>query len=217
MRDRISFSHLLPLIDLTLLVILVFVPITLTALRLYEAANGASSIHLHAGEIDVDLPRSQIIPWAIRVATVPRAPVIMAINLPGVLIQTLISLPAHTSPPPTWHPQALALETWQALVFPFFALPYWWLVGCGLDALVSKERLHWSLLLIGTLLCMTWLSITCLTLALGFRVDFSAAERAGSGWFIRGFIGWTIGFAILPLAWITQFIRQRGNRGARTA
>jgi hypothetical protein len=206
MRDRIRFSHLLPLIDLTLLVVLVFIPITLTALRLYEASNGASSIHLHAGELDADLQRSQIIPWAIRVATVPRAPLIMAINLPGGLLQALISLPAQTSPPSTWHPQALALETWQALVFPFFALPFWWLVGCGLDALVSKERLHWALLLIGTLL----------TLAFGFRFGMSEAERIGSEWFIRGFIGWTIGFAILPLAWIAQSIRQRRNREVAT-
>ena len=207
MRDRIRFSHLLPLIDLTLLAVLVFIPIALTALRLYQASNGASSIHLHAGELDGDLPRSQIIPWAIRVASVPRAPVVMAINFPGVLIQTLISLPAHTSPPSTWHPEALALDTWRALVFPFFALPFWWLVGCGLDALVSKERLHWWLLLIGTLLC-----ITCLALGFGFHFDMAEAEHAGSVWFTRGLIGWTIGFVILPLAWIAQFIRQSRNR-----
>lgn len=204
--DRIPFSHLLPLIDLALLAVLVFVPITLTAHRLYEAFHGARAVHLHSGELDVDLPRSQIIPWAIRVATMPRAPAIMAINLPGIFVQALISLPAQTSPPSTWHPQALALETWQALVFPFFALPFWWLVGCGLDAVVSKDRLHWSLLLIGTLL-----AITCLSLALGFRVGMSEAEHMGSPWFVRGIIGWTIGFAILPLAWIGQIVRQRRN------
>jgi hypothetical protein len=203
-RERIPFSHLLPLIDLALLVILVFVPITFTALHLYQASNGSSSVHIHSGEFEMTFPRSQIIPWAIRAATVPRAHTMMAINLPGVLIQALISLPAHTSPPSTWHPQALALETWRALVFPFFALPFWWLVGCGLDALLSKERLHWSLLLIGTLL-----SIACLTLALGSRFGMSEAERIGSDWYIRGFIGWTIGFATLPVAWILQSIPGR--------
>ena len=206
MRDRLPFSHLLPLIDLALLVILVFVPITFTALHLYQASNGSSSVHIHVGEFDVDLPRSQITPFAIRAATVPRAHTMMAINLPGVLIQALISIPAHTSPPSTWHPQALDLDTWRAVVFPFFALPFWWLVGCGLDALVNKERLHWSLLLIGTLL-----SIACLTLALGSRFGMSEAERIGSDWYIRGFIGWTSGFAVLPIAWIVQLIRQRGS------
>ena len=93
----------------------------------------------------MDLQRDQIVPWAIRVATVPKASTIMAINLPGSVLQSLISLPSRTSTSPGWHPQALALETWQALVFPFFALPFWWLVGCGLDALVYNERLHWSL------------------------------------------------------------------------
>ncbi len=36
-EDRIPFSHILPLIDLALLVALVFVPITMTTLRLYQA------------------------------------------------------------------------------------------------------------------------------------------------------------------------------------
>src|SRR5581483_6632270 len=127
MRDRIPFSHLLPLIDLVLLVILIFVPVTLTALRLYQAAGSSDRVHLHSGEFDLDVPRDQIIPWAIRVATAPRARIMTAINLPGSVIQSLISLPSRTSTPSGWHPQALALETWQALVFPFFALPFWWL------------------------------------------------------------------------------------------
>ncbi len=52
MRDRIPFSHLLPLIDLALLVMLVLVPITLTALRLYEAAKGADQVHVRGGRFE---------------------------------------------------------------------------------------------------------------------------------------------------------------------
>jgi hypothetical protein len=58
------------------------------------------------------------------------------------------------------------------------------------------------------------LSGICLSLALGFRFGMSVAERVGTDWFIRGFIAWTIAFAILPIAWITQSIRQRRNPAA---
>lgn len=199
MRDRIPFSHLLPLIDLVLLVILVFVPVTLTALRLYQAAGGSDRVHLHSGEFDLDVPRDQILPWAIRVATVPKARTIMAINLPGSVIQSLISLPSGSSTPLGWHPRALALETWQALVFPFFALPFWWLVGCGLDALVYKQRLHWSLAVIGSVLFALCLSSL---MAVWFAMVTSDMP-------MKSVAGWTIGFATLPIAWIVQSIRKR--------
>lgn len=205
MRDRIPFSHLLPLIDLVLLVILVFIPVTLTAFRLYQAASGADHIHLRSGEFDVDLPRDQVIPWAIRAATTPRARIMTAINLPGGLIQKVISLSAHTLLP--WHPRALTLETWQTLVYPFFALPFWWLVGCGLDALTYKERMHWSLGVIGTVFFASYLA-SFIAIWLGMF----ASER--SDFSMTSFVGWTVGFATLPIAWIVQSIRERRSREA---
>ena len=205
-QDRISFSHLLPVVDLALLVLLVIVPITLTSVHLYQASKGATQIHIHSGQFEMSLPRDQIVPWAIRIVTLQKARIIMAINLPGALIQGLISLPSRTSPPQAWHPQALAVETWQALVFPFFALPFWWLVGCGLDALLNKERLHWSLLLTGTLLFGL-----CVAALISFCFPTPAADRIDLALWIRSFAGWTVGFVILPIAWIAQWIRQRRN------
>ncbi len=204
--DRTPFSHILPVIDLALLVVLVFVPITMTALHLYQASNGSDPVHIHAGQFEMTLSRSQIVPWAIRMETTAKAHLMMAVNLPGILLQALISLPSIKTGAQGWHPQALTLQTWQALVFPFFALPFWWLVGCGLDGLLGNERLHWSLLLTGTLL-----SGTCLTLTLTFRLGMSVSERIGSDWFIRGFAGWTIAFAVLPIAWLAQSIRPRSK------
>jgi hypothetical protein len=202
--DRIAFSHLLPVVDLALLVVLVFVPITLMSLHLYEASKGSDQVHIHTGQFDMTLPRDQIVPATIRIVTVAKAQTMMAINLPAVLLQALISLPSHTSPPSSWHPQALLLDTWQALVYPFFCLPSWWLVGCGLDGIVSRERLHWSLLLIGTLL-----SAICLALFLAFCFGVAASDRSDLVWTVKGLTGWTIAFAVLPIAWIMQSIRHR--------
>ena len=202
--DRIPFSHILPVVDLALLVVLVFVPITLTTIHLYEASAGSNQLHIRTGQFDVTLPRDQIIPWSIRIATVSKANTMKAINIPGTVFDVLISLP--TSWPSTWHPAALLLETWDALIYPFYCLPFWWLVGCGLDCLLRKERMHWSLLLAGTV--FFGLSLAC---ALVRHFGFSAVERIGSGWAIRGLTGWTIAFATVPIAWITQSIRQRRN------
>jgi hypothetical protein len=203
-EDRIPLSHILPVVDLALLVLLVFVPITMTAMHLYAALKGSSQVEIHSGQFDMTLPRDQIVPAAIRMVTLSKAQTMMAINLPGMVFEILISLP--TSWPLTWHPAAMLLDTWRALVYPFFCLPFWWLVGCGLDGIVSRQRLHWSLLLIGTLL-----SGTCLTFALGFRFGMSVTERQDSTWVIAGFAAWSIAFAVLPSAWIMQSIRQRRN------
>ena len=203
-QDRIPLSHILPVADLALLVLLVIVPITLTSIHLYEASKGATQIHIHSGQLEMSLPRNQIVPLAIRMETVAKAHIIQGINVPGTVFEILISLP--TSWPAIWHPAALLPETWDALVFPFFCLPFWWLVGCGLDGLISNERLHWSLLLIGTLLAGG-----CLALVLGFHVGIPAAERDNHPWLMRGLAGWTIAFAVLPIAWIAQSIRQRRN------
>jgi hypothetical protein len=205
--DRIAFSHLLPVVDLALVVLLLFVPITLMSVRLYEASAGSNQVHVHTDQSDISLSRDQIVPLAIRIVTVSKARTIKKINMPGTFFDILISLP--TSWPSTWHPAALLPETWDALVYPFFCLPFWWLVGCGLDDLLRKERLHWSLLLVGTLLFGL-----CLTLALDLRFVMSAAERQYASWPPLGLTGWTIAFAILPIAWITQSIRQRRQRTA---
>jgi hypothetical protein len=203
-EDRIPLSHILPVVDLALLVLLVIVPITLTSVHLYEASKGATQIHIHSGQFDMTLPRDQIVPWAIRMVTVAKAHMIQGLNVPGTAFEILISLP--TSWPVIWHPAALLPETWDALVFPFFCLPFWWLVGCGLDGLISKERLHWSLLLIGTLLAGG-----CLALVLGFHAGISVAEREANPWLMRGLTGWTTAFAVLPIAWIIQSMRQHRN------
>ena len=209
-EDRIPLSHILPVVDLALLVLLVIVPITLTSIHLYEASKGSNQVHLHTADSDISLPRNEIVPLAIRIVTVSKAHMIQALNVPGTVFEILISLP--TSWPAIWHPAALLPETWDALVFPFFCLPFWWLVGSGLDGLISKERLHWSLLLIGTLLAGS-----CLALVLDFHMGIPAAEREGHSWLMRGLSGWTIAFAVLPIAWITQSIRERHQDAAGPA
>jgi ABC-type dipeptide/oligopeptide/nickel transport system permease component len=81
-----------------------------------------------------------------------------------------------------------------------------------MDGLVKKERLHWSLPLIGTSL-----AVACLALVLGFHLGIPAAEGQDNPWLMRGLTGWTIAFAVLPISWITQSIRQHGQHSAPPA
>jgi hypothetical protein len=184
----------------------------MTAMHLYAASKGADQVHVHTADSDIALPRNEIVPLVIRMETVAKAHTMMAINLPGIFLQALISLPARTSPPTTWHPQALLLDTWRALVFPFLCLPFWWLVGCGMDVIVHNERLHWPLLLTGTAFFALLLVATFV-----FYFPMPASDRADLLWLMKGLIGWTIAFAVLPIAWITQSIRQRRERAVGSA
>ena len=71
-------------------------------------------------------------------------------------------------------------------------------------ALVYNERLHWSLAAIGTVFFALCLS--------SLIVDWFA--MVASDMPMKGVAGWTIGFAILPIAWIAQSIRKRRSTPA---
>ena len=55
-RQTASPSPILPVVDLALLVVLVFVPITMTALHLYQASKGSDPVHIHSGQVEMTLP-----------------------------------------------------------------------------------------------------------------------------------------------------------------
>jgi hypothetical protein len=76
-------------------------------------------------------------------------------------------------------------RAWNALSFPFYCLPFWWFVGRGFDVLLSRERLSWPSLPLGTLLCVFFLF-----LMLGLRLGISAEERKGLSYPFWGFGLW---------------------------
>jgi hypothetical protein len=119
-----------------------------------------------------------------------------ALNLPGMFAELLVSLP--TSWPAMWHPAAILGDSWRSLSMPFYCLPAWWLVGRGLDSLFARRRMHWALGLTGSLLCVLFLVVFC-----GLRFGISGPDQPES-WIFWGLGFWTIGFAVLPVAWITR-------------
>jgi len=207
---RISFSLLLPILELTLWFVLVPTQAGLDYLHLRQMAHGAASLRLQFGEFTLDLPRNRFLPYALESTAMRESKTITAINMPGTFGEILVSLP--TSWPESWRPAALPLFSWRAFSFPFFALPAWWFAGRGLDALLGWRQPRWWTLLIGTLLCAGFL-----TLVLGFRFGLSAQDRADIGWVLVGCALWTALLAPFPAVWIRQAFRLRSGASSAVA
>jgi len=192
---RTSFSILIPLVELVIWVVLVAVPATLVFLT----AHDFPTAHMSSGLVSAEIPREQFLEFAFSSTTDRSANAITAVNIPGIILEILVSLP--TSWPDSWHPSGWILDTWRAVTFPFFCLPAWCFVGLGVDSLLGWRRLHRGTLLTGLVFFLLFVA-----LFLGFRFSMSAAERAegDSGWILWGVGLWALLFATFPCAWLRQ-------------
>jgi hypothetical protein len=60
------------------------------------------------------------------------------LNFPGVIFE----LPAEMFTPngQVWAPERVEHELWSAVTLPVLALPFWWMAGRGLEALLSAKK-----------------------------------------------------------------------------
>jgi hypothetical protein len=189
--SRIRFSFLLPVLELTVWVVLILVPATLLFLQ-YRSEPGLHRI----GIIDVTIPRDHLLPFAAESAAIRYLEFFCALDFPGMIGEVLVSLP--TSWPASWHPAGISLQSWRPLSLPFYSLPAWWLVGRGLDALISRRRMHWLLGVSGSLLCLLCIVVLC-------GLWFGVPDRDDDGaWIFWGLGLWGMGFGVLPVAWLRQ-------------
>ena len=196
--SRVSFSVLLPLIDLVIWVVLLAVPATLVFLNLERVAQGSGVANIQAEMFSASIPRKQFLSFALQSAAIKSSSTVAAANMPGFFGELLISLP--TSWPASWHPAGMMLDTWRAITFPFFCLPAWWLVGLGVDVLLKWRRLHWVTFLTGTLLFILFG-----VLFFGLRFALTDSERGGLVYPLWGMGLWAGLFAVLPIAWFRQW------------
>jgi hypothetical protein len=196
---RASFTVLLPLCELILWIVLIAIPATMNFLNLKQIAHGSLTAHIDLRNFSVDIPRHQFLSFAFSSATNNKAHAITAINIPGIIPEILFSL--VTSWPQSWHPAGWILDSWRALIFPFYCLPAWWFAGLGFDSLLGWRRLHWGALLSGSIFFVLFV-----TLFLGFGFGLSASERADrdSQWILWGTGLWALLFATFPCAWLRQ-------------
>lgn len=203
---RISFSLLLPVLSLVLWVCLISVPTTLIYANFQLSARGAPAVSISSGMGKVTIPRKRFLRFAAAAATLRLVHVIQAIDLPAIAIELPFSRLSSTWPG-TWTPAGMTVESWRAVIYPIYCLPFWWFVGVGLDGLLKRRHLRWPWLLIGTLLCGLFLFI-----ALGLTFGLAANNHVGMAYVFWGFGLWIALLGIFPAAWLRQGLASRRNR-----
>jgi hypothetical protein len=206
---------LLPLVSLALWATLIAVPLTLSYVGHRATSKNASSRpaseelkYLSDGKISqitVTVDDSLIY----RATRFSHA--IQNINLPALTVDLLIDR-FSSSWPDSWTPFGLYFETWRAIIYPIYCLPFWWFAGLGIDAVRGRRHLRWSVLLLGTLLCGFFLFIAC-----GLIFGLPAEDHRDMGWVFYRFGLWVTLLATFPTAWVRRGIASRHNRLSQTS
>jgi len=202
---RISFSLLLPVLSLALWVCLISVPTTLVYANFQLSARGAPAVSFSSSLGKVTIPRKRFLRFAVVAATSHLAHVIQAVDLPAIAIELPLSRLSSTWPR-TWTPAGMTVESWRAVIYPIYCLPFWWFVGVGLDGLLKRRHLRWPWLLTGTLLCGF-----LVFLALGLTFGVSAKDHVGMAYVFWGFGFWVALMGIFPATWLRQGLASRRN------
>jgi hypothetical protein len=136
------------------------------------------------------------------------------LNLPVALIALPYAIMSPTKN--DWVPRGMDVLAWRALSWPFVGLPFWWVAGLGIEALVASRhgviqpQLGWLSVSIGTIVFLVSAMFALVPLCAGVREsdsDFPVALLIAAAvmWMILG--GATVG------AWILQRrIRSRNGR-----
>ncbi|HEY4357911.1 MAG TPA: hypothetical protein VGN16_19320 [Acidobacteriaceae bacterium] len=208
MRSRLPFSKLFPALALLIAFTSLMVPATLTYINLRNISqHGRGVIYRNRKhEYLVTVERKQFLAFSILSSAQRDAQAVMALNLPGLTLE-MAEDGLTRSWPDTWHPGLITVQQWRALIYPIFGFPFWWLAGIGLDTVLSRRRLRWWWLLLGTLIC------TCLMLVTAYgAIGTSPGDRHDIAWMLGGFLLWTVLSATFPVAWILQYRRDRHTR-----
>jgi hypothetical protein len=154
---------------------------------------------------DQQAPKHPLFDLALFASTDPQGMLMTAINIPGMFGEMLVDLP--TTWPDSWHPAALSLDSWRAIIMPFYCLPFWWFVGLGLDTAVCRRGPRWGWLTLGTALF-----VLMAVLAAGLRFGLPEADRAGATKFVISLCLWMSGFSTFPIAWMLQRRRAKAAK-----
>jgi hypothetical protein len=205
-QSRISFSFLLPLLDLALWILLVAIPGTVTYVNLKQDAKDDVRFGTRQEAEVMALPWQRVLSFVVDSASADSYHTIMALDMPGMFGEAAVS--GLTSWPDSWRPKGFLLESWRSITIPFFCLPVWWFVGLGLDCLLLDGRLHWFAHFIGSFLCVVFIVVY---LAVKFGVPVSNGSDPDSAWIFWGIGLWAALFAVFPVTWI---LKRRNRRAA---
>lgn len=128
------------------------------------------------------------------------------LNLPLIILDLPYAIlnPDHGP----WSPGHIDPKTLRAVIWPFLAIPLWWMAGCGLEALIATRRklvaprIGWFSAIVSFLLMAAGA-----TLAIGILLFSTPDDRADRQFMILGggALVWTILGSFCVLAKIAQW------------
>jgi len=172
-------------------------------LRLRNAAHGAGTVTIESGDLVITLQSGEFLSTAIQGAALRAEKPVTVLNAPAVIVEVIVSL--VVSQTVDWHPASLMWPTWRALIYPIYAVPIWFYLGRGIDALWGHRVVRRRDAVISLLLAAIFATLAC-----GFRFGLTQAERQDQDllqWFIEGFALWAALFTVPFFAWIRQRTR----------
>jgi hypothetical protein len=210
-RVRIlPFSLLLPLLSLLLWVGLVAVPVTATYLDIRGSAGYSPSFRSYAEDLDRGLP---VVPlrYAAQNAVAKHTGLMEGLNAEGFWVEILID---RCSPawPMYWLPEGVELTSWRAITYPIWCLPFWALAGLGLDRLLSRRRVRWPMITLGTVL-----SVVSLATGIGLYFSRDVDSPDDVHHFVWGLVVWGVLFLSFPVAGVLYPRRNRRLRAKSSA
>lgn len=157
------------------------------------AASGNAIVAL--GSYHATLVPREFAPFALNAAILSHSHALTALYLPGSMLEMPLSL--ATTIPEEWYPKRLNEWTPLALAQPVESLPFFWLVGLAVDALLGRRRLRWPLLAFGTTLCGVFGFVL-----VRFALERLTGAQPVAGWALAGLTLWVVLLASFPAAWL---------------
>ena len=204
-----SFSLLLPALSLSLTIVFFFGSAASRYQRFRRMAQGRDEVHLVSPSITVDINAKEFTSMAALGAAFRLERPIIVLDLPGHFGALAFSYVLYQRP--FGHPFSLAPALWECITYTIFALPAWWFVGCGIDALFGRRRMGGKLATVGLAL-----AILFTIAAVGLRFGLSSEEQQAQDrlpFYIAGLFLWGSLFLIPPAGWLQQrFLRVARSR-----
>jgi len=190
---RLRFAVVLPLFSVAVWVLLVLLPLSFEPLLFANSDRFvAKSLRLW-----LSFPGNRFFLTAMSIPEEQRSWIVMALNLPAFPAEFLESIGTW---PMSWSPSAFSIFQWRMLTFPILALPAWFYVGRGIDALRFRTVLSlWGMA------SSSILGLGCATLCGGLAFVFPRVDREELLVLMTGgFALWSLLFASVAVAAVQQ-------------
>jgi hypothetical protein len=164
--------------------------------HLKRAAGNSDGVSLGTNETRIYVPSNTFLRFALLGASLELEKPIKILNAPAHFANVVIA--QAVSQEPFWSPPSIGPTTWDCITLPIFALPAWWYVGLGVDALLGRKRIRASNGVLSLALLVVFGTIAAV---LHFGLRDEPDLKPG---FKEGFTLWTLLFAVPFIAWLRQ-------------